>query len=486
MQVQWHESWIGLRPSKTRIPFRYGRACLERCPQLLVRVTVEVDGRRADGFAGDCLPPGWFDKTPGKDYARQLDEMLATIEAAREEYAGALHQPTAFFPVWLELQQQIESWCSQREVVPLLASFGLSLWERAILDAACRAHHVGFARAARDNLFGIDAGRPHKALQGAVPADWLPKEPRKRIAVRHTVGMGDALRPRDISDEERLDDGRPQALQEYIRQLSIRFFKIKLSGDPAADLKRLLEVTSVIEEDLPSEYRVTLDGNEQFDDWETLGELLIQLSREPRLTKLWNHTLAIEQPLPRSRALDTSLESLLGLLGGKPVIIDESDGTLDAYARAIELGYGGVSSKNCKGAMRAILNAGLAWHTSRSDPYHSQIITGEDLCSVGVIPVQADLCLAATLGLDHVERNGHHFHPGLTYLPPHSREEAIEAHPDFYTRIEGVVSPHVQDGDFLIESFHSEGFGFRWRPHESDWRSPESIDWTSFLAETQS
>ncbi|HHK41806.1 MAG TPA: hypothetical protein ENJ50_05240, partial [Planctomycetaceae bacterium] len=243
MQVQWHESWIGLRPSKTRIPFRYGRACLERCPQLLVRVTVEVDGRRADGFAGDCLPPGWFDKTPGKDYPRQLDEMLATIEAAREEYAGALHQPTAFFPVWLELQQQIESWCSQRGIVPLLASFGLSLWERAILDAACRAHHVGFARAARDNIFGIDAGRAHKTLQGAVPSDWLPKEPRKRIAVRHTVGMGDALRPRDISDDERLDDGRPQALQEYIRQLGIRFFKIKLSGDPAADLKRLLEVT---------------------------------------------------------------------------------------------------------------------------------------------------------------------------------------------------------------------------------------------------
>jgi hypothetical protein len=87
-------------------------------------------------------------------------------------------------------------------------------------------------------------------------------------------------------------------------------------------------------------------------------------------------------------------------------------------------------------------------------------MTGEDLCSVGIIPTQADLCLAAALGLDHVERNGHHYHPGLTYLPPHEREQALAAHGDFYELANGVVSPHVQRGQFQIDSLQCTGFGF--------------------------
>ena len=44
-------------------------------------------------------------------------------------------------------------------------------------------------------------------------------------------------------------------------------------------------------------------------------------------------------------------------------------------------------------------------------------MTGEDLTCLGVVPVQADLALVATLGLAHVERNAHHYYPGLSYLP---------------------------------------------------------------------
>ena len=101
------------------------------------------------------------------------------------------------------------------------------------------------------------------------------------------------------------------------------------------------------------------------------------------------------------------------------MIIDESDGELDSYRRALELGYRGVSSKNCKGPIKSLLNAGLTWvrNQQASDANYYYLMTGEDLCSVGVVPVQSDLCLAATLGLDHVERNGHHYHPGLSYLP---------------------------------------------------------------------
>ncbi len=485
MDVRWIRDWVGLRKSTTRIPFRYGKVCLVHCPQLVLRLTCEIDGRESTGYAGDCLPPGWFDKTPGKSYSRQLDEMIATIESARNRYRRHFDDTSDFFAAWHSLQQAIPTWCDELDVVPLLASFGLSLWERAILDAACRAHRASFAEALRANLFGLVAGEVHAALGDLNPADWLPATPLQRVAVRHTVGMGDPLLVRDIPSDERLSDGRPQALEEYIDTCGVRYFKIKLGGAIEADLERLRQVASVIETHRGTDYGVTIDGNEQFATVDALGTLVDAIRSETALTNLWTNTIAIEQPIARAAALECSLKPLDELLGKIPVIIDESDGTLDAYERAIGNGYGGVSSKNCKGALKAVLNRGLIEWRRRVDPGSPQLMTGEDLCSVGVIPVQADLCLAASLGLSHVERNGHHFHPGLSYLPVESQTEAFEAHPDFYCRIGETVSPRLKDGEFSIASLHCIGFGFDWRPHEEDWYSPGEVSWNELTGDDE-
>ena len=40
----------------------------------------------------------------------------------------------------------------------------------------------------------------------------------------------------------------------------------------------------------------------------------------------------------------------------RPVIIDESDGPLDAFVTGRALGYSGVSSKACKGVWRSFIN----------------------------------------------------------------------------------------------------------------------------------
>ena len=76
MQIALKETQIGLRNSTTRLPFRYGKACLTRCPQMIFRAVIEVDGQVQAGYSGDCLPPGWFDKTPGRSFAEQIDDML--------------------------------------------------------------------------------------------------------------------------------------------------------------------------------------------------------------------------------------------------------------------------------------------------------------------------------------------------------------------------------------------------------------------------
>ena len=46
MRLALKETRLGLRNSTTRIPFRYGSACLTRCPQAVLRAEIEVGGRR--------------------------------------------------------------------------------------------------------------------------------------------------------------------------------------------------------------------------------------------------------------------------------------------------------------------------------------------------------------------------------------------------------------------------------------------------------
>jgi hypothetical protein len=335
---------------------------------------------------------------------------------------------------------------------------------------------LSFAAAVRQNLFGIEAGQVFSDLRGLTPGDWLPPEPRAWVYVRHTVGLADPLTVEEIPPGERLHDGVPQALEEYIEQSGLRYFKVKVSNQLDRDLARLATVAALAERKRGGNYRVTLDGNEQYKSAEEFERLIDAIQAEPKLATFWQNVLAIEQPLERKIALEPEQTRGVRELGKrKPVIIDESDGIHDAYVQALELGYRGVSSKNCKGALRSLLNAGLTWLRNDCGRRSDYLMTGEDLCSVGIIPVQADLCLAATLGLEHVERNGHHYHPGLSYLPASQQAAALEAHPDFYERRAGAVRPRLHDGRFEIASLQCVGYGFAVEPDFTTMIRPE--DW---------
>ena len=480
MRLTLKASRLGLRNSTTRIPFRYGNAVLTRCPQATLRATIESEGRFQHGYSGDCLPPSWFDKSPEKDFATQIDEMIRVIAVSQEIYADAFSTETDFFDGWRSCEERIQQRCSDWRLPPLLASFGSSLVERAMLDAACRRHAVSFADAVRSNLFGIDAGAVHPDLASASPREWLPAQPASSVYVRQTVGLGDPLEDADIPETDRLHDGWPQAIEHYATRRGVRYYKVKVSNRLDHDLDRLARLATVLERHVGDHYCLTLDGNEQYKRAEDFEELIAGIRARPSLSTLWSNVLVIEQPFDRAIALDGSrIGELKALSRLKPVIIDESDGTLDAYARALSVGYRGVSSKNCKGAIRSILNAGLTWFHNDRGRTADFVMTGEDLCSVGIVPTQSDLCLGATLGLTHVERNGHHYHPGLAYLPEAQRYRALAVHPDFYVKEHGIIGPNIVDGQFRIGSLQCVGFGFAVEPDMSTMEPAESWQFES-------
>ena len=463
MKLAVKESRLGLMNSRTRLPFRYGKACLEVCPQAILEVTLESAHGRQQGYSGDCLPPGWFDKTPGKSYSEQIDDMLAVIGCAQRVYAEELATPTPFFSAWMIANERIQSRVAEWRLPQLLASFGNSVVERAILDAAARSCDVSFHKLITENILGIQPSEVHATLVGE-PSDWLPAAPLSQVHVRHTVGLTDPLTEAQIIDQP--NDDLPCTLEDHIQQSGLQYFKVKLRNSPSDDLERLIQIAALIEAKRSDDYHLTLDGNEQYGSADELIAFIEHVRDEPRLETLLRQTVAIEQPIERRAALNESQSrGIQELSQSIPVIIDESDGTADAYMRAKQIGYRGVSSKNCKGAIRSLLNAGLTWQANEYGTRSDYLMTGEDLCSVGVVPVQADLCLAATIGLTHVERNGHHYHPGLTYLPSAERQAALTAHGDFYEQRDGLVVPRIVDGRFDVRSLHCVGFGFDCLPN---------------------
>ena len=264
----------------------------------------------------------------------------------------------------------------------------------------------------------------------------------------------DSIVAADQSPGTRVDDGLPETLQEVVETYGNRYFKLKVGGNMRDDLARLVRIAGVLDR-IPEQIRITLDGNEQYDDVEAVVELWEAMEHEPALQRLCASTLFIEQPIKRQVALAHSVRPLARL---RPVIIDESDGELDAFPRARRLGYTGVSSKNCKGFYKSLVNLARCrlWNTDGEGGY---FMSGEDLTTQAGFSVQQDLALVSLLGLTHVERNGHHFIDGFAGRPAAEAQAFLRQHPDLYREDRGRVRLRIERGVLRIGSLDCPGFG---------------------------
>jgi 2'-5' RNA ligase len=287
--------------------------------------------------------------------------------------------------------------------------------------------------------------------------------PAPRIAARHTVGLIDKI----VSSEKRINDGLPETLEEVIARYGHRWFKLKVSGDVAADLERLAEIAAVLDR-IGEPYHATLDGNEQFASAGAALDLWRRIQAEPRLRRLAASVAFIEQPVKRAEALSQDVSELGE---EKPVIIDESDDSLDAFPRARRLGYAGVSSKTCKGLYKSLLNAARCRIWNREEGTGRYFMSGEDLTVQAGLGLQQDLALVSLLGLTHVERNGHHYVNGMAALARAEQEAFLGAHPDLYEKSNGAVRVRIRNGDLQIGTLGCAGYASQAMP---DWEAMRS------------
>jgi L-alanine-DL-glutamate epimerase-like enolase superfamily enzyme len=416
------------RQVRLRMPFRFGVVTLTEAPQAFSRVKISINGKAADGAAAEMLAPKWFDKNPALTNEENFEQLRDSMRQARAAYlAGG--ENTAFG--------------HSRPTVGLVENFGPALLDRAVLDALCRALGISFYDAIRRNVVGLDL--PLQFLETLKPAS--------QIAARHTVGMVDPITALD--NRTPVKDGLPETLEEVIARYGHRWFKLKVGGDAKADVERLGAIAAVLDR-IAEPYHVSLDGNEQYAVADAVIDLLSRIENK----RLASSIVFIEQPIKRQSALSADISRLAKL---KPVIIDESDDSLDAFPRAKALGYRGVSSKTCKGLYKSLINAARckAW----GDGY---FMTGEDLTIQAGIALQQDLALVSLLGLTHVERNGHHYVNGMAGLPAHEQEQFLVNHDDLYEQTYGAVRVRIKGGMMQMKSLDCPGFASRAMP---DWHA---------------
>jgi len=428
-------------------------------PHVFLCVEVDFSGKIVKGISSEGLPPKWFTKNPDTTFEEDLPEMITVLSTALD-FSKKIRADT-IFEFWVELYEVQERWAKEENIPPLLAHLGSSLVERALIDAFCRASKKSFHEVLRKNDLGVSLGYFYDELKGSQPADWLPDKPLNQIIARHTVGLGDPLLGSEITKKDRCQDGLPQALDEVIDEYNITHFKIKICGEIETDLPRLESIATLLKSKI-EDFKFTLDGNEQFSSISEFRVHWEKLKGNALLNSFLNedHLLFVEQPLHRDFALNDDVSRDIHQWDLCPsMIIDESDGEISSLQRALDLGYRGTSHKNCKGVFKGIANA-CKIQFNRQTKDGEWIISGEDLANVGPVALLNDLSVMSSLGINHVERNGHHYFAGLSVYPKDLQEKICLAHPDLYSFGQlDFPSLIINNGLISLDSLTRSAFG---------------------------
>jgi hypothetical protein len=219
-------------------------------------------------------------------------------------------------------------------------------------------------------------------------------------------------------------------------------------------------LSKLLRERVGESMRFTLDGNEQYATMANFKNHWQELNNDASIRGMVNQSLLfVEQPVHRDTALRPEVKDTLeDWREAPPVIIDESDAEIDSLPTALDLGYVGTSHKNCKGIIKSIAALGTI---QREQPGNRKLIlSAEDLGNIGPVALLQDLAVVASLGISHVERNGHHYFAGLSMFPAPIQNQTAQDHPDLYQRnASDLLALQPRNGQLQLDSVNAAPMG---------------------------
>ncbi|MCB1062658.1 MAG: hypothetical protein KDN20_07035 [Verrucomicrobiae bacterium] len=433
-------------PVEMRVPLKFGNQVLDSvtCARARVRVA-DASGKSVDGWGETPLSVGWvwpaaIDYEQRHEAMKDFTILVAEAFAAFEETGHALEIGHAFIEGRLEdLRSQFNADRDPEAHLPHLAALVcFSLFDIAAHDAFGQIHGVptyatyGPEYLTHDLSHYLEPASDAVAFAGKFPADFLEKNPPKKLPVWHLVGGLDPISHDELTGNEP-DDDYPVLLREWIRRDGLNCLKIKLRGnDRDWDYARLRAIGEIAEEEEVD--WLTTDFNCTVTDPEYVNGILDQMKDEHPRT--YQRILYVEQPFPYD--LEAHRIDVHSVSARKPLFMDESAHDWKYVRMGRELGWTGVALKTCKTQTGALLS--LCWAKA-----HGMTLMVQDLTNPMLAQIPHFLLAANAGTIMGVESNGMQFYPDAS-LPEQ------EIHPGLYRRQQGIL-----DGSTLSD----QGLGYR-------------------------
>jgi L-alanine-DL-glutamate epimerase-like enolase superfamily enzyme len=357
----------GFEDFKYRAPYQFGGRSVSDVTLLNVDVRVRTgDGKEAWGFGSMPLGNAWsfpnapFDVSLGA--MRALADEMKRIVSDCDEQGHPIDIARVLDPQFLRAAGSVSTQRSLPTPIPPLCTLVVSSpFDAALHDAYGKAFGVSAYATYTREFMSSDLSRDlGPRFKGEYPDRYLLKAPQPVMPVFHSVGASDPIEPSDV--KQRVDDGLPNTLEEWIRRDGLIRFKIKLNGgNLPADFDRVVRIDRVVARVLPErgvrDWKYLLDFNEGCPNVAYLLEFLRKV-REATPGG-FARILYIEQPTARDLKKDRA-NVMHEAAKFCPIVVDEALTDLDSLLLAREMGYTGVALKACKGQTHAVLLAAAA------------------------------------------------------------------------------------------------------------------------------
>jgi len=352
---------------KYRAPYQFGGRTVDNVTLLNVRCRVRTGaGKEAWGFGSMPLGNAWafpnapFDVSLGA--MRALADDLRKITADCDEVGHPIDLARALDPLYLKAADAVSRARALPAPIPKLCTLVVgSPFDAALHDAYGKAFGVsaydtyGSTYMSRDLSHDLGA-----SFKGEYLDRYVPSKPRATMPVFHSVGASDPLEASDV--KQRVEDGLPTTLEEWIERDGLIRFKIKLNGgNLPVDYERTSRIDRIVNRVLPKrgvqDWKYILDFNEGCPNVAYLLEFMRRI-RETTPTG-FARILYIEQPTARDLEKDRAnvMHEAAKLC---PIVADEALTDLPSLLLARKMGYTGVALKACKGQSHAVLLAAAA------------------------------------------------------------------------------------------------------------------------------
>ncbi|MGM0491063.1 MAG: enolase C-terminal domain-like protein [Planctomycetota bacterium] len=396
-----------------RTPIKFGGRVVVDVTVMNITVEVETrDGRRAEGTGSMPMGNAWAWPSRVIPNDKTLAAMVRVAERLVEEanrcteVGHPLEITHSLAPSYARMADEVVADLQLDEPMPRLAQLvAASPVEAAIHDAYGKV----LGRNSYDVL-GPEFANTDLAhyLTDEFTGEYLDRytrrTPKPRMPLYHLIGALDPLTDADI--EQRISDGLPETLSEWIAADGLTHLKIKLNGDDLDwDVARVVAIERVAAEAQAArgcdQWHYSLDFNEKCANVQYVLDFLARV--EERSPAALRRAQYIEQPTHRD--LESNMENRMHEAARiKPVVIDESLVDFRSLQLARELGYSGVALKACKGQSEALLMGAAAQK-------YGLFLCVQDLTCIGASFLHSASLSARIPTIAAIEGNGRQYCP---------------------------------------------------------------------------